>query len=188
MKPPSGWAFLSFGWVNKPISDARKGKELSIDELYLPDDNRVTNVFNDFEREWKSTQKEGTAKRPLLSVLLKIYGRQFFIGGMFKLFWSMLVITGAFYFVRSLLLYINPKEKGHPYVDEWTGFALASGFFVAAVIWGTRSLRSFRLLYVLILTRCWCVPYALQTGLICTLICPAPCPIDMINGRAKYIY
>ena len=136
MKQVGLWDLLSFSWVNKPIFDALKRKELSIDELYLPDANKVDSVYANFEREWTSIRKEGKAQRPLLAVLLRIYGKQFFIGGLFKLFWSMLVITGAYYFVRSLLLYINPKELDHPYVDEWTGWALAGGFFAAAVIWG----------------------------------------------------
>lgn len=49
------------------------------------------------------------------------------------------VCAGAFFFVRSLLLHVNPKEQDHPFVAAWTGWALAAGFFCAATLWGKRT-------------------------------------------------
>jgi hypothetical protein len=131
------WGNLSFAWVNAPIKKARK-EELDVHELYLPDTAEAEKCYTEFNAQWNAITGEDAkpTKRPLLSTLLKLYGRMFFLGGVFKLAWSSCVICGAFYFVRSLLLYIDPKETDHPYVDDWTGWVLASGFFAAAALWG----------------------------------------------------
>lgn len=39
-----------------------------------------------------------THKRPLLTVLRSMYGRTYMFGGLFKLLWSVFIISGAFYF------------------------------------------------------------------------------------------
>lgn len=132
---PGFLGFFSFSWVTRPIFDARKNKELLVDNFYLPKDQFANPVFDDFQREWDRQAKAKKGRGRLLSVLLRIYGRQFFIGGIFKLLWSMFVIIGAFYFVRSLLLHINPKETDHPYTASWTGWVLSTGFFAASLAW-----------------------------------------------------
>jgi hypothetical protein len=140
--PPGLFGLLSFSWVNQPIFKARRKGRIDIDELYMPDEHRADHVHTAFDRKWTEAMAKRNAdgkesSRPLLRVLLSMYGGLFFLGGLFKLMWSALVICGAYFFVKSLLLHVDPKEKGHPYTEGWSGVALALGFFGAATLWGT---------------------------------------------------
>jgi hypothetical protein len=148
-KPEAGskkyglWGLLSFAWVNAPIAQARKG-DLDLDDLYLPDDALANPCYDKFDKEWNSIRAQGKG-RPLFATLLSLYGKRFFIGGLFKLGWSALVICGAFFFVRSLLLYVDEEEKDHPFTKNWSGWVLSVFFFLAAVLWGTLLLRGVEL-------------------------------------------
>jgi hypothetical protein len=73
----------------------------------------------------------------LLRVLAQLYGRQYALGGLAKIGWSGFVIIGAFYFVRSLLLFVDTADLDNPYTSSWTGWTLAAFFFLAAILWGT---------------------------------------------------
>ena len=46
------FGYLSFAWVNRPITKARKEK-LAIDELYLPQNATADNCFHEFDAEWR---------------------------------------------------------------------------------------------------------------------------------------
>jgi hypothetical protein len=142
---PGFFELLSFAWVNAPIRKARKNEEIVEEDLYFDEASGAADVFVAFDREWAETLKQGSnekqVSRPLLRTLSRLFGKTFFLGGVFKLLWSALVICGAFYFVRSLLLYVDvedddEEQKDHPYMDVWTGWMLASGFFCAALLWG----------------------------------------------------
>lgn len=132
------WGHLSFGWVDSPIKKARKN-ELELENLYLPEATEAQKCYSEFETAWtRNTAPEAKKlKDPLLSTLWGLYGRSFLVGGFFKLGWSFFVISGAFFFVRSLLLYVDEDEDDHPFVEDWTGWPLAIGFFVSSVLWGT---------------------------------------------------
>lgn len=132
------WGHLSFGWVDSPIKKARKN-ELELENLYLPAATEAQKCYSEFETAWtRNTAPEAKKmKDPLLSTLWGLYGRSFLVGGFFKLGWSFFVISGAFFFVRSLLLYVDEDENDHPFAEDWTGWPLAIGFFVASVLWGT---------------------------------------------------
>lgn len=43
-----------------------------------------------------------SGKPSLRRVLIKTWGKQLFLAGLFKLLWSVCVIMGAFFFVRTL--------------------------------------------------------------------------------------
>lgn len=64
-----------------------------------------------------------------------MYGKYYMLGGVFKLAWSALVICGAFFFVRSLLLHVDAKAANSVYNPTWAGYTLAAGFFTAATLW-----------------------------------------------------
>lgn len=134
------WGHLSFGWVDGPIKKARKN-ELELENLYLPKAAEAAKCYSEFEQMWASkTDPNGKKlKNPLLSSLWALYGKQFLLGGFFKLGWSFFVISGAFFFVRSLLMYVDEDEDDHPFTEDWTGWPLAIGFFVASVLWGMHS-------------------------------------------------
>jgi hypothetical protein len=142
---PGFLSLLTFGWVNKPIFDAFKRKELSLEALYMPDEHSAEQVSSEFDKAWSEViAMPRKQTHPLGRTLLRLYGKAFFLGGIFKLMWSALVICGAFYFVKSLLRYVDLKklkaerDAGNPdiYDPSWTGWVLAAGFTVAAVLWG----------------------------------------------------
>jgi hypothetical protein len=135
---PDFLSLLTFGWVNKPIFDAYKGRDVHLDDLYMPDGLRADTGAVEFDEAWADVlAKTGPSRSPLLRTLLRLYGKKFFLGGVFKLLWSALVICGAFYFVKSLLIYVKDDDENRaPYDKAWTGWVLASGFSVAAVLWG----------------------------------------------------
>lgn len=97
---PTGWGLLSFGWADKPVGMARRQEPISTKDLYLPKQQTAEECYKDFEKEFAKMRKSGKS-RPLLRTLFSLYGSRFFVGGLFKIIWSIFVIVGAFYFVRS---------------------------------------------------------------------------------------
>lgn len=156
------WGHLSFGWVDGPMKKARKN-ELELENLYLPKEAEAAKCYSEFERTWNANIAPDAKKlkNPLLSSLWSLYGRQFLIGGFFKLGWSFFVISGAFFFVRSLLMYVDEDEDDHPFVEDWTGWPLAIGFFVASVLWGELLVLS---LARLSSARAWCERWYVRMG------------------------
>eukprot|EP00775_Hariotina_reticulata_P004687 gene4687-4939_t len=57
------------------------------------------------------------------------FGKDLMLAGLFKLLWSLCVITGAFFFVRSLLQFVN-NEK--PFAGDKNGWILCCFFFFDA--------------------------------------------------------
>jgi ATP-binding cassette, subfamily C (CFTR/MRP), member 1 len=127
---------LFFSWMNKIVFDARKGK-LTKENLPLPESQQSKRNFELFQKEWEkeiNLNKDG--KLPsLIKPLWKIYGKEFMIGGAFKLCWSFLVIMGAFFFVRSLILFVDEKRES-PYDSNRAGYLLMCCFFVDACLLG----------------------------------------------------
>lgn len=141
------WQQLCFSWVTPIIIKALKGHKLSESDLTLPVGFDSATVYSEFDQQWLRTQgqqadKQHTASQKstqgwlLLRCLFSLYGRRYAVGGLFKLGWSALVICGAFYFVRSLLTYVDTEVTTGPYTAPWTGWVLGTGFFVAAALWG----------------------------------------------------
>ena len=56
--------------------------------------------FDAFNEKWQEQIKTGNPN--LRKALLATYGRSMIVSGMFKLLWSVCVIMGAFFFVRTL--------------------------------------------------------------------------------------
>ena len=55
------------------------------------------------------------------------------LAGLFKLGWSISLILGAFFFIRSLLTFVNREA---PYTQTWQGWVLSACFFVDAYLLG----------------------------------------------------
>ena len=143
------WQRLRFAWVDPLIRKGLKGETLTLEELYLPDDSHADEVYERFSVAWETALadrntkgKDTTSRALLLGVLVRLFGRQYAWGGLFKLLWGALVIAGAFYFVRSLLLFVGPEDKAGPYDKPWTGWVLSAGFFCAAVLWGALTFQA----------------------------------------------
>jgi hypothetical protein len=133
------WQSVRVAWVDPLVRKAFKGETLVESELYLPAGSDTETAYIQFENEWHRTKARSTSEPEdgscwmLLACLWRMYGRQYALGGVFKLSWSALVIAGAFYFVRSLLDFVDTEDTGNPYTEGWTGWVLG----IAAVLWGT---------------------------------------------------
>jgi hypothetical protein len=57
-----------------------------------------------------------------------------------RLLWSTFVITGAFYFVRSLIANVNGPSAGRLYSQDAWGWGLSVGFFLDAWFLGEQAL------------------------------------------------
>jgi len=122
---------FSFDWVNKIVSAGRKG-ELEEQHLPLPKDQRAEVNFDRFQTEWAKELQQGSKKPPsLLKVLWCLYKGEIMLGGLFKMLWSLFVILGAFFFVRSLLQYVDDSVTS-PYDSDIAGWILVAGFFLDA--------------------------------------------------------
>ena len=139
------WQHLTLSWVNSLIKRGLKREVLGLDACHLPTASHADEVYDSFHKRWvdavaeaKGSKKDKLQSRTLLvRVLAGLYGREYAIGGAFKLLWGALVIAGAFYFVRSLLFFVQGDDP--LYHEPWTGWVLGAGFFVAAVLWGAHS-------------------------------------------------
>ena len=110
---PSFWGLLSFGWADRPVGMARRQEPIGVKDLYIPDQQKAEECYKEFETAFDAKLKSGVS-RPLLRTLFGLYGRRFFVGGLFKIIWSIFVIVGAFYFVRScvplLITSLSPMQ------------------------------------------------------------------------------
>lgn len=57
------------------------------------------------------------------------------VAGIFKFLWSIFVITGAYFFIRNILLYVD-IEKESDFDSDRAGYLLMSFFFVDAWLLG----------------------------------------------------
>jgi len=126
---------FSFDWVNKIVRAGRKG-ELEEQDLPLPKDQRAELNFERFQKEWEKELQQVSQKPPsILKVLWSLYKSEIMLGGLFKLLWSLFVIMGAFFFVRSLLQYVDTSVTS-PYDSDIAGWILVAGFFLDAWLLG----------------------------------------------------
>ncbi len=84
-----------------------------------------------FNEKWQEQIKTGTPN--LRKALLATYGRPLMIAGLFKLLWSVCVIMGAFFFVRTLQFNVNDHWY---WGEEWRGWVLTAFYFLDAYILG----------------------------------------------------
>jgi hypothetical protein len=123
---------LRFGWMNKVVKDGRTD-DIVLEDLPLPEEQTSDVAYSQFQTNWEAACKGGKAN--LRSVLFQTFGRDLMKAGYFKLGWSVCVIMGAFFFTRSLLMFVNGQE---PFAAEWKGWILCVFFFVDAWLLGKR--------------------------------------------------
>lgn len=57
------------------------------------------------------------------------------VAGVFKALWSLFVITGAYFFIRNILLYVD-IEKESDFDSDRAGYLLMAFFFIDAWLLG----------------------------------------------------
>ncbi|GLI68304.1 hypothetical protein VaNZ11_012665 [Volvox africanus] len=131
---------FTFGWMFKHVSDARKNGDLDPDSMGMPHENHAHEAYDQFASNWAAEMKlkeaGGTEKPSLVRALRKSFGWYYMLGGVCKCGWSTFVITGAFYFVRSLLAHVNGITDGRLYSTTVAGWCLMAGFTLDAWLLG----------------------------------------------------
>ncbi|WIA12457.1 hypothetical protein OEZ85_012492 [Tetradesmus obliquus] len=121
---------LSFGWMNNVVKKARQG-DVDVHELPLPTPQTADVAYEEFQVRWDAAVKEG---RPnLRKVLWSTFGKDLMIAGLFKLVWSVCVIGGVFFFIRSLLQFVNNEGWA---AGRTNGWILTATFFFDAWLLG----------------------------------------------------
>ncbi|KXZ54551.1 hypothetical protein GPECTOR_4g616 [Gonium pectorale] len=140
---------FTFGWMFSHISAARRGDELDSDIIGMPPENLAVNAYDTFAAHWANELKlrgggggkgeaggsgggGGAGQPSLLRALRRSFGGYYMLAGLCKCGWSTFVITGAFYFVRSLLAHVNGISDGRLYSRTIAGWMLMVGFFLDA--------------------------------------------------------
>uniref|UniRef100_A0A383WNY2 Uncharacterized protein n=1 Tax=Tetradesmus obliquus TaxID=3088 RepID=A0A383WNY2_TETOB len=121
---------LSFGWMNSVVRKARKG-DVDVHDLPLPTEQTADVAYDQFVVNWDASVKAGQPN--LRKVLWSTFGKDLMVAGLFKLLWSLCVITGAFFFVRSLLMFVNGEK---PFAGNANGWTLTAFFFFDAWLLG----------------------------------------------------
>lgn len=139
-KDPSAWNAvdkLMFSWISPMVWRARKST-LTLDSLPLPASHTSDAAHATFAEAWDAHLRDRpTSRRPsLLSVLWSQYWRDLLVAGVFKAGWSVLVIFGAYFFVRSILLYVTNTP---PFDAVWKGWLLTGFFWLDAWLLGAWS-------------------------------------------------
>ncbi|PNH10694.1 Multidrug resistance-associated protein 1 [Tetrabaena socialis] len=136
---------LTFSYMYKHIGEARRNGDLDAESMGMPADNYAhvsligfalaLQAYDQFASNWATEVKlkdTDGGKPSLVRALRKTFGWHYMLGGVFKFGWSTFVITGAFYFVRSLLAHVNGIKDGRLYSTTYAGWALMAGFTVDA--------------------------------------------------------
>lgn len=144
-KDPSAWNAvdkLMFNWISPMVWRARKD-HLTLESLPLPASHTSDAAHATFSEAWDAHLQirrappaaGATPRRPsLLHVLWSQYWRDVLVAGIFKAGWSVLVIFGAYFFVRSILIYVTGAP---PFDAVWKGWLLTAFFWLDAWLLGT---------------------------------------------------
>ncbi|KXZ44762.1 hypothetical protein GPECTOR_62g877 [Gonium pectorale] len=126
---------FAFTWMYKHVGEARRGNELDPEAMGMPPENHAHVAYDTFAANWAAEVKlkdSNEGKPSLVRALRKSFGAYYLLGGLFKCGWSTFVITGAFYFVRSLLAHVNGIKDGRLYSTTVAGWCLMAGFTIDA--------------------------------------------------------
>lgn len=126
-------------WVYPLIGQGRAGT-LEQQKLRMPQ-NQATEVASEkFQAHWKQQLEQQPASPSITKALIKAFGWEFALAGVFKMLWSAFVILGAYYFVTTLIDFVQPGRVGSIPVDaipnKGVGWILASMFFLDSVLSG----------------------------------------------------
>uniref|UniRef100_A0A7S0R450 Uncharacterized protein n=1 Tax=Chlamydomonas leiostraca TaxID=1034604 RepID=A0A7S0R450_9CHLO len=144
---PLARTFLS--WVYPIVNKGRKG-QLNQDELKMPADQACEAAAKKFQAAWEEELKlkSSGGKPSLMRALRRSFGYEVFVAGIWKIAWSVLVLVGAFYFVRSLVQFVSDykpdKSSTHnmyndpdkQIANDGIGWILACTFFLDSIMVG----------------------------------------------------
>jgi hypothetical protein len=116
------------------------------DELRMPANQAAELVTEQFTQAWAEEYKlkgaGGKDKPSLLRALRKSFGAEVLVAAAWKITWSVFVLVGAFYFVRSLVQFVTPvSSNGNMYnrntmPNNGVGWILSAMFFLDSVLVG----------------------------------------------------
>ncbi|KAF5825823.1 hypothetical protein DUNSADRAFT_6661, partial [Dunaliella salina] len=126
-----------------PIIGKGLKNKLVQDDLTMPGDQATETSFDRFERAWANecNSKRAKGQKPSLRrALWRAFGLEVMVGGLWKMGWSIFVILGAFYFVNTLVKFIeDPAVQANMYNQnplKEVGWVISAMFFVDAVMVG----------------------------------------------------
>ncbi|KAG1674667.1 hypothetical protein FOA52_007191 [Chlamydomonas sp. UWO 241] len=122
-----------FSFITPIVSKARGGKgAVELNDCLLPTDQTANVAYDKFSVNWRAAQAQSSTPN-LRKVLVKTFGAELALAGLWKLLWSFCVIMGAFFFVRTLQFHVND----HPdWFEVYQGWVLAVFFFIDAWLLG----------------------------------------------------
>lgn len=144
-------------WVYAVVGKGRAGT-IDQDELRMPADQAAEVCYAKFAAAWAEELKlkdppkdlpkgKKVPKPSLLRALYKSFGREVLIAGAWKLTWSVFVLLGAFYFVRSLIQFVTVPKPNKPNTvniyntssipGKGVGWILSCAFFIDSVLVGS---------------------------------------------------
>ncbi|KXZ48458.1 hypothetical protein GPECTOR_27g628 [Gonium pectorale] len=137
---------LFLTWVYRVVTRGRKGT-ITQDELRMPADQAAEHAVSRFEAAWSEEaklkgSKDAKAQPSLLRALRRSFGADVMVAAAWKITWSVFVLLGAFYFVRSLVQFVTPvKRQGNLYnrstmPNNGVGWILSCAFFIDSVLVG----------------------------------------------------
>ncbi|GFR52364.1 hypothetical protein Agub_g14922 [Astrephomene gubernaculifera] len=137
---------LFLTWVYKVVAKGRKGT-ITQDELRMPSDQAAENATSRFDAAWAEEVKlrgntDPKEKPSLLRALRRSFGVEVAVAAAWKITWSVFVLVGAFYFVRSLVEFVTPiSRQGNLYnrstmPHKGVGWILSCAFFLDSILVG----------------------------------------------------
>jgi ATP-binding cassette subfamily C (CFTR/MRP) protein 1 len=137
---------LFLTWVYAVVTKGRRGT-ITQEELRMPADQAAEATASLFDLAWaeemKLKGKTDSKKKPsLLRAINRSFGVDILVAAAWKITWSVFVLVGAFYFVRSLVQFVTPVTRsGNMYnqstiPNDGVGWILSCAFFLDSILVG----------------------------------------------------
>lgn len=122
---------ITFSWMT-PLMKRGYETYLTADDLPdLPNENSTSYTANSFAKHWQ--QQLSSKKHPSLTVaLVKSFGPQFFVGGVFKIVQDILAFTQP-QLLRLLITFVNDYSKKKQDATLTKGFSIAFAMFFVSI-------------------------------------------------------
>lgn len=119
---------VSFSWLSGIVSKSRKA-DLTIEDLDLPQRLEAEKSFQRFNAVWQQERRK--PKPSLVDALKECYWKEFAEAALFKFLWSTMLMVCAFFFVRSLVSFVDRKDSEQ---DDETAYNLCAFFFLSCLL------------------------------------------------------
>lgn len=118
-----------FHWVTRLIRLGRADK-LNEEHLELSEKESAEVCYKIFDANWQAEVQAKGDKASLTRVVVKSFWHRFVIAGIFKLIWGALILLAAYYFVRTLVEFVQDRAIFEEDGRLWVGWVLAATFFL----------------------------------------------------------